>query len=285
MAGKWVIEVTDRDFDQSVIERSKQTPVVLDFWATWCQPCRVLSPLLEKLADEYAGQFVLAKCDVDQNQGLAAEFQVSGIPMVFGIVEGAVKNYFTGAASETQIRQFLSQLIPTGPAKLLKDALAKETTDTAGARALLEEVIATEPANSVALAALADLLWAAGEIDRAAELARKVGEGTDGHARAKNVLARLEFRDAAQSFGSIADCQAKVDAEPSDLTARVHLGLALAAAGQFADALETLVQVAERDPSFGGEHARPAMVKIFNIVGQQSDLANTFRSRLSRALY
>jgi putative thioredoxin len=121
-----VIETTAEGFEIDVCERSKQTPVVLDFWAAWCQPCRLLAPLLEKLADEYAGKFVLVKADTDQLPQQAIAFRVEGIPAVYALKGGEVIDSFTGLLTESQLRQWLAAIVPSEPELLIQEAHEKQ---------------------------------------------------------------------------------------------------------------------------------------------------------------
>lgn len=281
---KFVFDVVEADFP-SVVARSHEVPIVLDFWAGWCQPCRILTPVLLALAEEYAGKFLLGKVNVDDCPYLANQFQVSGIPMVVALVDGEVVSHFTGVVDEAQARRFFDSILPSSVEQSIRQAAEWEVSDPEKAKSIYESVLEEDPRNSLALAALAELCLNAGDAARAATLVEEVSEGTEGWSRAQNVRSRLEFLAQGKEVGTIADCQAKVSASPDDLNARLALGIAHAAAGQFAEALEALVHVVEKDRSFGNEHAKGLMVKIFGILGPHAELSNTYRSRLASALY
>ena len=228
----WVRDVNEQDFEAEVLKRSYELPVLVDFWADWCQPCQMLSPLLAQLAEEYAGGFLLAKVDVGRNQMLAQQLQVSRIPMVIAVVEGKIVDQFTGALPEIQLRAFVDQLIPSEIELLIAGAMEKEASAPGEATQLYEQALALQPANSLALAGLAHVSLLTGDYERASELAHLVSEGSDGWPRASNVRTQLELHETAENLGSLADCQAKCQAQPDDLRAKLDLGIALAAAGQ-----------------------------------------------------
>jgi putative thioredoxin len=265
----WVLDVNEREF-AAIVEQSRHRPVLLDFWAEWCQPCRILGPLLEQLAEERAGQFLLAKVNVDHCPTLAQQFQVSGIPMVVALRGGRIVDHFVGVLQEPQIVAFLDRIAPSESEQLVMQASEALPEHPAKARELFEQALEKDPKNSMAAASLAELLLDA---------------GTEGWSRATNTLARIEFLKSALAHGNVTDLEAKVAMDPKDLEAKRELGIAYAAAGKFEQALETLVQIVETDRSFGNEHAKTPMVKIFNILGAQHELSNRFRSRLASALY
>lgn len=281
----WTIDVTEQSFESDVVARSKEVPVVLDFWAEWCGPCKMLGPELERLAREYAGKFVLAKVDIDANQALASAFGIASIPTVVAVIDGQIANQFTGLLPKSQIVEFLSLIIPTEQQELVRKAAALEVTDPANAETLYRQALALDAESTVVLAALADLAVKVGRVEEARELVAKVGEGTDGADRANSVRDKIRLQDSSGSTGGLEDCKARVAGDPTNPQARLELGLAFAAAGKFEEALETLVQIVETDRDFGLEHVKAEMVKIFGIIGVQSELASRYRPRLARALY
>jgi putative thioredoxin len=280
-----VFEADELNFETAVVERSKTTPVLVDFWASWCGPCRALGPMLEKLAAAYEGRFVLAKVDTDRNQSLAAQFQVEGIPAVYLIVDGQVAGQFVGALPESELRAFLDRHLPSEADRMAARAASFEATDPVGARRLYEEALAQEECHGPSRAGLAGLLLAEGEFNRAAALVDGFEKYAPGWERAEQVRARLEFHDAAAKAGSLAECEARAAREPANNQAALDLGNAYAAAGRWKEALETLVRIVERDRDFGKQFARPVMVQVFQILGGSSEMANEYRSRLASAMY
>lgn len=182
------IDVTDATFESEIIQRSHQTPVVVDLWATWCGPCKVLGPILEKVVDATGGKVVLAKVDVDENPGLAQAFRVQGIPAVFAIRDGQVVDAFQGALPEREVEQFVQRLLPTADDELLVSLVA------AGDEASLERALEIDPGNESAIVALADILTARGEGENALALLARVPETDD--VRRAAAAARVSMRPA-----------------------------------------------------------------------------------------
>jgi putative thioredoxin len=241
--------------------------------------------MLESLAEEFAGKFRLAKVNIDENPELAQEFGVSGIPMVVGVVDGRVADHFVGVLPEEQIRGFIDRLCPSEIDLTIKAAQSVKNANPDEARKLFEQVLVESPDNAAAHLGLAEILIDAGDADAAGEHAARISIGDEQYAAAQNVVARIGFVTAAADLGGVEAVRARCDANPEDLQAKLDLGLALAAAGQFEPALEALLEVVQKDRQFGVEHAKDVMVKIFNLVGQQSALANEYRSKLASALY
>ena len=159
--GEWTVDVNEKDFEQDVLERSYNVPVVLDFWAPWCGPCRAIGPVLEKLADEQQGKFVLAKVNVDENPALAQSFQISSIPAVKAVKEGAVANEFVGALPEPAIRKFVEELLPSEADSLAQRGLSlQEQGKDQGAESLYRAALSKEAQQPKALLGLARLLAA-----------------------------------------------------------------------------------------------------------------------------
>ncbi len=171
----YVVEATAENFVREVIERSRDVPVVVDFWATWCQPCRILGPVLEKLAAEMNGAFVLVKCETEKLPEIAAEFGVRSIPAVFGLRNGQVVDAFAGALPESTIRQWLEGIMPTPAEKLATEAFRLEPTDPAGAESRYREALGLLPNDPYLKAALARMLSHQGKVDEAPRIDRRAG--------------------------------------------------------------------------------------------------------------
>lgn len=281
----WIQEIGEREFERAVLEQSRQVPVVVDFMAHWCAPCRQLGPILERLAREYAGRFILVKVDIDQNPYLAMSLAVEVVPTVIAFKDGRVVGRFHGALPEEEVRRFLDLLVPSQLETELAQLRELLRQDAAAALARLDELKRTHPDNE-AIAALRALgLAELGRWSEALQEAQRVSEGSDYYQEAANVLARAQFREAAEKAGSLSTWQARAQNEPNNAQAHYQLGICLAAAGRFQEALESLLRAGELDSALAQGPVRETMVQIFNILGPDSELANTYRSRLAALLY
>ncbi len=284
----FVVDVGDADFEQAVLDRSVEVPVVVDFWAPWCGPCRTLGPVLERLAAEHAGAFVLAKVNVDEAQQVAGAFQVRSIPAVKAFRDGRVVSEFVGAQPESAVRRFLDGLLPTEADRLVAEAadLASRGHENA-AEERLRTALALEGRNEGALVSLAQLLSGRGETAEAAQLLERVLPGGPFAQRAERLAASLRTRAAAPAPADtdLDALRARVAAAPDDLAARLELGRALSAAGRYDDALSELLMVVRRDPKFEDEAARKAMLDIFSVLGAEDPRVGSYRAQLARALF
>jgi putative thioredoxin len=280
MAGSpFVVDVTAETFDREVVERSREVPVVVDFWAPWCGPCRALGPVLEKLAAEKAGAFVLAKVNTDEDQELPAAFQVNGIPAVFAIRDGQLVNRFEGALPEAQVRKFIDALLPAAP----DAAKTLETTDPAAALFVYRERFAADPNDPAARVGLArGLLATPGNEAEAAALLAPIDAG-DQLAEADRLRAVIALRETPHGDDALAAARAGVKAD--DPATRIAVAAVLAARGEYVPAMDELMAVAEADAALGRGPARELMVRIFNAIGPRSPEADDYRGRLRNLIY
>jgi putative thioredoxin len=273
------------NFQEVVVDGSRERPVVIDFWAAWCGPCRRLAPMLERLAAERDGGFLLAKVNTDENADLAQAFQVDGIPAVYAIRDGKLVNSFTGVIPEEDLRGFIDSLgsaSPPRPAEPtpLDRALELEGRDPKAAaeayRALYSQS-PTDPAVRVGLARV--LLNAPGNEPEAAPLLTGVDFG-DFAEEAKRLNAIVELRGAPHSDADLAAAKGEGGAEGQLALAKV-----LAARGDYPAALDALLLAAEDDKQLGRAAVRELMLKIFEVIDPQSDRAGDYRRRLQSLLY
>ncbi|MCF8177031.1 MAG: tetratricopeptide repeat protein [Sulfuritalea sp.] len=281
------IDVGADDFQKKVIDASHQTPVLVDFWAEWCAPCRTLKPILEKLAGEYNGRFILAKLDSDKHQDIAARFGVRGIPNVKAFVGGKMVDEFTGALPEAQIREFIQRLMPS-PAEPLRVAAqaARGQGEPDVALSLLVDALKLDPANEAVQLDLADIQIDLHDIDAAKALLGAIEFTARDTDRVRALLARLNLV-AAGANADPAPLKARIEADADDLDARLQLANALALAEDYRQALEHLLELVRRDRAWQDEAARKAMLDLFTLLGsdpQHADLVREFRIQLARTL-
>lgn len=279
------VDVTAADFEQAVIETSKTVPVVVDFWAEWCGPCRALKPVLEKLAAEYAGKFRLAKINSDENQPLAQRYGVRGIPNVKAFVDGALVDEFSGALPEAQVRQFLDRLIPTPAEKLRQETLREyaELKDAERALRMLGHAAELDPTNEAVRIDSAYLLMTLNRHDEAAQLLASLSELTKMDERVKTLFARLALAANAGNAANGDTLTRRIADNPGDLDARLQLAHLHVAREHHAEAFEQLLEIVRRDRKFNDDAARKTMLQLFSVLGGDP-LVGEYRRKLASAL-
>ena len=272
-----LLDVSQADFQHSVIGESHHRPVVVDFWAEWCGPCRVLGPLLERLAAEGAGSWLLAKVDVDQNQALAQQFGVQGIPTVVAFKDGQVLNRFTGALGEPQVRAFIDSIVPTELDMSAAEAeAAYDRGDVATAEAGFRMVLDGDPAHEIAGLGLATILLDRNDAAGAIEVLARLPRSED--------VRRMESAARLWSDGGDVEELAAAAAASGAPGDRLAYAKALSINGDAAEAMELLVElVAERGDL--AEEARVALLDLFEVLGNDHALVGTYRRRLASALF
>ncbi|MBV6407344.1 MAG: putative protein YbbN [Rhodocyclaceae bacterium] len=276
------IDVNESNFLQEVIEASHRFPVLVDFWAPWCGPCRSLGPILEKLAAEYQGRFRLAKVNSDENQALAAQFGVRGIPSVKAVVNGQVVNEFTGALPESAVREFIDALLPSPAEPLRLEAQAARARGEGDAtRRLLLEAIRLDPKHEQARLDLIDVLLDAGELAEAQRLLGEIMDAGRDRARIEGLAARLALAQGAAGGADEAALRARIAADAADLAARLALANLLALKQDYRAALEELIEIVRRDRAFQDDIGRKTLLQVFSLPGVDGELVREYRGRLS----
>ena len=283
---QWTIEVTDQNFEQQVVERSHAVPVVVDFWAPWCGPCQAIGPLLEQLAEEQDGKFVLAKINVDDNPMLAQAFAIQSIPAVKAIRNGAIAGEFLGAQPEPAIRQFVADLLPSEAESLAREGtrLAEEGK-TQGAESLYRAALSKEENQPLALLGLSRLLGERGDAADALALLGKIPLNAPESDAAQQLMSQIRLKQGGENAGNEQEYRDKLEANPDDLEARFELAQALAASGKYQEALAEYLEIVKKDRGFQDDGARKAMLEVFDVVGPRSELAEHFRSELAKVLF
>ncbi|CAE6841897.1 thioredoxin [Paraburkholderia domus] len=282
------MDTTLATFEQDVITASTLAPVLVDFWAPWCGPCKTLGPMLEKLEAEAAGKWKLVKVNVDENQELAGHFQVRSIPHVMAFADGQPVDQFVGVLPEGQLREFIERLVPQGAdaARLeAQAALAEGRRDDA--YNALQAALAYDPGFDEARMDLVEMLLEDHRIDEVRNeidlLSPKTTQGID--ARFNAIKTRLDAVDAAADLPPTDALEAKVAANPDDLEARFDLASALIARRKYDGALEHLLAIVQRDRTFREDIGRKTMLSVFDLAAHQPELVSKWRRKLSALLF
>jgi putative thioredoxin len=275
-----VFDATVATFEQDVILKSREVPVLVDFWATWCAPCKALGPILEKLTAEYGGAVLLAKVDIDREQQLAGYFQIRSVPTVLLLKDGRIAGGFQGAQPESQVRRFLAQY-GVEPAAAPAEAAP---ADPAATVARLRAAIAAEPDKPELRLDLALALVATGGFDEAGALLDALPANLGADARAMRARAHIGFARRLVDAPSRSALEQSVAANPDDHAARHLLGVSQIMAGDAEAGLETLLELLRRDRNYNEGLPRRALVDAFNIV-EDEGLVRTCRRRMTALLY
>lgn len=278
-----IIDV-DRNNIQQLLEFSMQVPVLLDCWASWCQPCKALMPILEKLTREYRGAFILAKLDIEENQEIAAQLGVRSVPDVKLISQGGLVDHFQGALPEKEIREWLSRYFPApeeapaSPEEQAAEALAQG--DAATARALYEQLVQENPEHSPYQVELARALVAEDRSQEALALLDNLPPEERDAAPARGVRASIEFRNEAPDDEELAALAGRDDSE-----AQYKRALRQVADGDYETGLEGLLEVMRKDRGYGDDAARATLLRVFDALGADHPLTVTYRRKLFTLLY
>jgi len=277
---------TDATFMADVVEASKTQPVIVDFWAPWCGPCRQLTPALERAVKAAGGKVRLVKIDVDANPAFSGQLQVQSIPTVYGFVDGRPVNRFMGAVPESQIKAFIDGLTGEGDGGLADlFALAADslkTGDLGGAAQAFAQVLQTDPTNVKALAGLARCYLHGGDVEQAEAVMAMVPEGAK-DPELDGVRSAIALAKAAPE--DLAPMQARIASNPDDHYARLDLAKGLAGYGRMEEACDHLLAIIKADPEWNGGAARAELLNLFDAAGHMSEVTRQGRRKLSALLF
>jgi putative thioredoxin len=288
-AATLIKDTTTQTFVKDVIEESKRQPVLIDFWAPWCGPCKQLTPVLEKAVTAAKGKVKLVKMNIDEHPAIPGQMGIQSIPAVIAFVNGQPADGFMGAQPEAQVKAFIDRLtkgVPGGADELIAEAeAALAAGDPGTAAAIYAELLREEPTHVGALAGLARCYAETGAHEQARQTLDMVPEAKRGDAAVKAVQAMLDLAAQAEAVGPVAELERKVAADPADHQARFDLATALNAAGQRAEATAHLLEIVRRDRKWNDDGARKQLVQLFDAWGPTDEATIEGRRRLSSILF
>ena len=287
-AGEAVIDVTAQNFMKEVIEESKGRPVLVDFWAPWCGPCKTLGPVIEKAVRGANGKVRLAKMNIDEHPQVAQQLGIQSIPAVYVFSNGQPVDGFVGALPEKEVKAFIERVTGGGndAAELVKHAEeALSAGDAANAAAVFSEILTAEPENIAARAGLVRAQLAAGDVEAAKQTFALIPKEKAADAAVTAAQAALDLAAQAEKVGDIAPLEAKVAANPLDHQARFDLAVALAAHNRRAEAVDHLIEIFKRDRKWNDDGARKQLVQFFEAWGSADENTVEGRRKLSLILF
>ena len=282
----YIVTLTAANFDSVVIDGSFDRPVLVDFWADWCAPCRMLMPILAKLVEEYGGKFILAKLNTEEEQALAAQFGIRSLPTVQLFKEGRPVDQFMGALPETQIREFLDRHIARASDGLLAQAQGLMAAgDLDRARGLIQRARKEDPANPRTSLVEVQLTAAQGDVAEAQAQLERLPIELAHDPEVAALRGQLQFAAALAGAPEAAILRARLESDPNDSEARYQLAAQRVVAGDYEAALGLLLELMKRDRAYGDDAGRKGMLAVYDLLGGAGDLVTRYRARMMNALY
>lgn len=277
----FVFDVTEQDFAEKVIQASHERPVLVDFWAAWCQPCQILKPLLKRVVESYNGEVHLAYVDTDQEQMLAAQFGIRSLPTVMLFKDGRAVDQFMGAQPEGAIRKLIDKHIVRESDLLLRQAMALlEQGQEEAAVEMLKQANRIDPKNTAVLFALARFAAHADNFDEALAILEAIPADAPEADMARELKAQIGFARQAKEAGDMGELLGRISHDPADLDARQKLATVLIAQGQHEAAMEQLLEIMKRDRTFGDDAGRKGLLQLFEMLGNEHPAVQTYRRRM-----
>lgn len=285
-----VKDTTTKTFRDDVLTESIKQPVLVDFWAPWCGPCKQLQPIIEKVVKAAGGKVKLVKMNIDENPEIPGQLGIQSIPAVIAFQRGQPVDGFMGALPESQVKGFIERLVgPLGPGaaeEMIAQAQdAQAQGDAAGAAALYASVVAQEPDNVAALAGLSRIELDAGNLEGARGVLAQVPEGKQGDPAIASVIAAIELAEKSAALGDTAELEARLANNPNDHQARFDLAMALAAKDRRDDAVDALIDIIKRDRTWDDDGARRQLLQFFEAWGPMDETSIAGRRKLSAVLF
>lgn len=279
------IDINETNLMQEVIEASHNTPVLVDFWASWCKPCKTLMPVLEKLADEYAGQFLLTKVEIVQEQNVASQFAVRSVPTVKMVKNGEIVDEFTGTLPEDQIREFINKHLKqtdTSPLQQVIDSYQQGETELALEK--MQEILIAEPQNPMVRIEFANMLMREKRFDDARDLLDSLSADDKKEPAALALFTQLESISAVIDAPDIEELIETIKQEPGNCLAREQLSAHYKLRGDFVAAMDQLLEIVRCDRSYNDDAGRTGLLKIFEMLGSNHELVVQYRRKLAQTL-
>lgn len=278
-------DTTFETFAHDVIDASQNVPVLVDFWASWCGPCKALMPVLTRLADEYGGAFKLAKVNIDEQQQLAQQFRVRSVPTVKVVKGGQVVDEFMGAQPESQIRAILDKHIVRESDTQMRAALERYNSGDTTAKQDMIKIVNSDPHNNNLRLLYVDVLMREKQYDDARAILQSLPADIRQQPEVAGLLGRLEFLGTAQESADAGALLATLENEPGNCEARYQLSSLYITQAEYAKALDQLLEIMRRDRKYGDDAGRKGMLKVFEMLGGKGELVSRYRQKMAGLLY
>jgi putative thioredoxin len=281
-----VFDVGPGEFEQRVIEASRDGPIVVDFWAAWCAPCLMLGPLLERVVRSYGGRFRLARVDVEQHQEEAQRYGIQAIPAVKVFRDGKVVSEFLGAVPEGHIRRALDQALPSEADRLVAEGdQLRARGSVSAAREEYQQALESSPEHARALLRLAELAVEAGEPEEARSFLNRLPQGSPEWEEGRALAARVAFTAECARAGGLEPTEAALREDPQAPQAHYQMACCLAAEERYEEALQQFLETLRLDRDFRSGAAKEAVLRVFKLAGEESEMVRQFRRRLASILF